>query len=207
MTRAGPSLTPDYFAGLYAGDPDPWRFASSDYERDKYAATLAHLPRDRYAAALEIGCSIGVFTRSLTERCDALLALDVVPSVLDAARARCADRPNARFALRAVPGEWPEGRFDLIVIAEVAYYLDRADLARLAGRVAGALDPGGDIVLVHWTGQTDYPLSGDEAADAFIAQAGFARVLHQARTDQYRLDVLRGGPEIEAAPLPPERAF
>lgn len=195
MTRARSSLSPDYFAGLYADDPDPWRFASSGYERDKYAATLARLPRARYASALEIGCSIGVFTRALAERCDALLALDVVPPVLDAARARCADRPNVRFALGAVPEAWPEGRFDLVVIAEVAYYLDRADLARLVRRVAGAVPPGGDIVLVHWTGQTDYPLSGDEAADGFIADAGFAAVLHQARTERYRLDVLRAKPE------------
>lgn len=188
------SLTPDYFAGLYAGDPDPWLFATSAYERDKYEATLASLPRERYAEALEIGCSIGVFTRRLSERCDALLALDVVPSVLDTARARCAACPNVRFALGAVPQEWPEGRFDLIVIAEVAYYLDRADLARLAGRIADALRPDGDIVLVHWTGPTDYPLSGDEAAETFIAEADCARVVHQERTEQYRLDVLRAKP-------------
>ena len=191
MSREKTSLTPDYFVGLYASDPDPWRFASSAYERDKYRATLASLPRKRYAEALEIGCSIGVFTRRLAERCDALLALDVVPSVLDAARERCAACTNVRFFLGAVPDAWPDGRFDLIVLSEVAYYLDRRDLARLAVRIESALRPGGDVVLVHWTGPTDYPLSGDEAARTFIAQAGFASVLHQERTEQYRLDVLR----------------
>ena len=35
---------PGYFEQLYASDPDPWRFATSDYERDKYAATLDALP-------------------------------------------------------------------------------------------------------------------------------------------------------------------
>lgn len=195
MSRREASLTPDYFAGLYAGDADPWRFATSAYERGKYAATLASLPRRRYAAALEIGCSIGVFTHSLAERCDGLLALDVVPSVLEAARARCAALPHVRFALGAVPGDWPDGCFDLIVISEVAYFLDRADLARLAERVAGALRPEGDVVLVHWTGPTDYPLSGDEAAESFIAMAGFARLQHQQRAEQYRLDILRGIPE------------
>ena len=29
------------FRGLYTADPDPWRFASSPYEAEKYAATLA----------------------------------------------------------------------------------------------------------------------------------------------------------------------
>lgn len=190
--RRPTSLDPDYFKGMYATDPDPWRFASSAYERDKYAATLAALPRSRYASGLEVGCSIGVFTHQLCPRCDALIGLDVVPSVLDAARARCANCPNVSFKLAAVPGDWPDGRFDLIVISEVAYYLDRADLARLVARVEGALLPGADIVLVHWLGVTHYPLSGDDAAEGFIADAqGFARVLKQARTAEYRLDVLR----------------
>jgi hypothetical protein len=37
------SLAPDYFESLYADDPDPWRFASSAYERNKYETTLAAL--------------------------------------------------------------------------------------------------------------------------------------------------------------------
>jgi hypothetical protein len=190
--RRPTTLDTDYFKGMYAHESDPWRFATSAYERDKYAATLAALPRPRYASALDVGCSIGVFTRQLCTRCDALVGLDVVPSVLEAARARCADCPNARFQLTAVPGDWPDGRFDLIVISEVAYYLDRADLARLVARVEGALLPEADIVLVHWLGITHYPLSGDEAAEGFIAGARpFARVLKQARTAEYRLDVLR----------------
>ncbi len=190
--RRSNSLDTDYFRGMYATESDPWRFATSAYERDKYAATLAALPRARYASALDVGCSIGVFTRQLCPRCDVVLGLDVVPSVLDDARARCADWPNAHFQLAAVPGQWPDGRFDLIVISEVAYYLDRADLARLVTRIEGALLPGGDVVLVHWLGVTHYPLSGDDAAEGFIAGAqGFARVLTQQRAAEYRLDVLR----------------
>jgi hypothetical protein len=190
--RRSKSLDTEYFKGMYATESDPWRFASSPYERDKYAATLSALPRAHYASGLEVGCSIGVFTHELCPRCDTLVGLDVVPSVLDAARVRCADCPNARFELAAVPGAWPEGRFDLIVISEVAYYLDRADLARLVARVRGAVLPEADIVLVHWLGVTHYPLSGDEAAEGFIAGAqDFARVLKQSRTDKYRLDVLR----------------
>lgn len=190
--RRTKSLDTEYFKGMYATEADPWRFATSPYERDKYAATLAALPRPHYTSALEIGCSIGVFTHQLCPRCDALLGLDVVPSVLDAARERCADCPNAQIQLAAVPGTWPEGQFDLILISEVAYYLDRADLARLVTRVRGAILPEADIVLVHWLGVTHYPLSGDDAAEGFIEGArDFARVFKQSRTAEYRLDVLR----------------
>lgn len=192
MSRHPTSLSPTYFAGLYADDPDPWRFATSDYERAKYVATLAALPRSRYASALEVGCSIGVLTRQLGSRCKSLTALDVVSSVFDRARAACADQAQIRFRQAAVPGDWPDGRYDLILLSEVAYYLDRADLTRLVACVETALLPGGDIVLVHYLGETDYPLSGDEAADGFIeGSAGFADILAQSRTAEYRLDVLR----------------
>ena len=57
-----------HFEDLYRRSADPWGFASSGYEAAKYAATLAALPRDRYARGLEVGCSIGVFTAALAGR-------------------------------------------------------------------------------------------------------------------------------------------
>ncbi|MFE1600303.1 SAM-dependent methyltransferase [Methylobacterium sp. ID0610] len=192
MSRHAASLPPDYFDARYAVDPDPWRFATSSYERAKYAATLAALTRERYVAALEVGCSIGVLTHALAPRCEALLALDVAEAALAQARARCADRPQVRFARRRIPGAWPPESFDLVLLSEVVYYLDAADVAHLAARLRASLRPGGDVVLVHWTGETDYPLSGDEAAETLIAAAqDFLAVTHQSRTDAYRLDVLR----------------
>ena len=194
MSRRNETLPEDYFAGIYASDPDPWKFTSSAYERDKYAATLAALPRPRYRSAFEPACAIGVFTRALSERCDRLLAADPVLAAVEAARARCADRPSVEIRQGALPANWPEGRFDLIVLAEFLYFLAPPDLAALVRRAGDAIEPGGDLMLVHWIGETDYPQSGDEAAESFIAQAApFAELLHQARTDKYRLDVLRAG--------------
>lgn len=204
MPRHATSLPAEYFDAKYGADPDPWRFATSAYERDKYAATLAALPRARYACALEVGCAIGVLTAELAERCDRLVAVDVAPVALDQARARCAALPNVLIEAARVPGEWPEGRFDLILMSEVVYYLDGDDVERLARRVAAALLGSADIVLVHWTGETDYPLTGDEAAERFIrATVPFARPIHRSRTDAYRLDVLRtGSPEGDGAGEP-----
>ncbi len=192
MSRFETSMPAAYFEALYASDPDPWRFAASPYEQEKYAATLAALPRPHYDSALEVGCSIGVLTRQLAARCASLLSIDVAEEALAQARVRCEDLPNVQFARRRVPGEWPEGSFDLIVLSEVVYYLDRGDVDRLAERVGGAMRAHGDIVLVHWLGETNYSLSGDEAAERFMAaSAGFARPRHQDRTERYRLDVLR----------------
>ncbi len=196
MSRAPHSLPPGYFEALYQAEADPWRFADSAYEREKYAATLAALPRPRYAHALEVGCSIGVLTAQLAARCDRLLAVDAAETALAEARRRCAGLPQVEFRRLWLPDEWPaEGGFDLILLSEVVYYLTAADVGLLAARVRAALRPGGDVLLVHWTGETDYPLAGDAAAELFIASAGpGVGVLRQARHERYRLDLLRAAP-------------
>lgn len=189
--RPRQTLGAAYFRRLYAADPDPWSFATSAYERAKYAATLAALPRARYRAGFEIGCSIGVLTRDLAARCEQLLAVDLLPEVLARARRRCAGLPQVAFARMAVPDEWPAGRFDLIVLSEVGYYLVPADLDRLADLIAAALLPEGHLVMVHWTRATDYPMSGDQVYERLTARAASRlEALAGQRAASYRLDVL-----------------
>ena len=195
MSRHVDSVPPDYFDNLYASNPDPWGFATSSYEHEKYEATLASLPRKSYHAALEIGCSIGVLTQRLAQRCTHLLALDVARPALETARARCADLAHVRFEQAAIPGQWPAGRFDLIVLSEVLYFLSPDDIAASIARMRAALEPGGHLLLVHWLGETHYPLSGDEAAETVIVRGdGWLDVVHQERTPLYRIDVLQAQP-------------
>ena len=83
------------------------------------------------------------------------------------------------------------GAFELILLSEVVYYLSRDDVARLAARVTSSLARGGSVILVHWTGPTNYPLSGDEAAALFIERIGPTCVVERAdRYAEFRLDVL-----------------
>ncbi|MBI1682902.1 class I SAM-dependent DNA methyltransferase [Caulobacter hibisci] len=186
------SLEPGYFEGLYTANPDPWGFETSDYERGKYAATLAALGEERAVRALEVGCSIGVLTRQLAERCDRLLGLDVSETALDQARQRCADLANVEFALLQVPRDPVPGSFDLIVLSEVAYYWDDADLALAANAFRAARVSGGRILLVHWLGETDYPKTADEAVEGLRASLGDAVGVETAqRNADYRLDLWR----------------
>ena len=191
MSRRQSSIPARYFDDLYAGERDPWEFETSAYEQAKYDATLAALPRPRYRRGLEIGCSIGVLTARLAGRCASLVAVDVSEKALDAAHMRCRTLPNVAFENISVPAEWPAGTFDLIMLSEVVYYLDAGDVSRLADRVRASVEPGGHVLLVHWTGTTDYPLSGDEAAELFMTALGrSARRIRQQRTPAYRLDAL-----------------
>jgi cyclopropane fatty-acyl-phospholipid synthase-like methyltransferase len=191
MSEPRQTLKPQYFDALYTADPDPWNFAASPYERAKYTLTLNAMRKPRYRLALEVGCSIGVLTRLLASRCDAVLAIDAVRTPLVQARRRCADVPSVRFEQMFVPEEWPNGVFDLILLSEVVYYLSREDVARLAAKATRSLAPGGSVILVHWTGSTDYPLSGDEAVALFIERIGSTCAVERSdRYSRFRLDVL-----------------
>lgn len=191
MSRASKTVPTAYFDELYASDPDPWKFATSAYEREKYALTLAALPRARYGYALEVGCSIGVLTQDLALRCQHLLALDAAEAPLLEAKRRCAELPGVRFEKMFVPGQWPGGAFDLILLSEMIYYLNANDVSHLASRVARSLRNKADVVLVHWTKETDYPLSGDEACDLFIrGMDGTMAVERCDRHGDFRIDVL-----------------
>jgi cyclopropane fatty-acyl-phospholipid synthase-like methyltransferase len=191
MSESGQTLRPEYFDALYTADPDPRKFAASPYERSKYEITLDAMPKPRYRSALEVGCSIGVLTRSLASRCDTLIAIDAAQTALVEARRRCADLPGVRFEHMFVPEQWPDGAFELILLSEVIYYFSRNDVGQLAARVTNSLAKGGSVILVHWTGPTDYPLSGDEAAALFIERIGPTGVIKRGdRYRQFRLDVL-----------------
>jgi len=155
------TLGADYFAEVYAQRDDPWRLESRWYERRKRAITVASLPQDRYAKALEIGCSIGVLSAELAERCDDLLAIDVSPSAITHARKRYL--PTVRFEVVDAAAEFPDERFDLIVLSEVGYYLSASDLAALLATAIDHLTEGGTVVACHWRHPVaDYPQRGDE---------------------------------------------
>ena len=92
-------------------------------------------------------------------------------------------------------GEWGDG-FDLVVLSEILYYLDTPALALLARRLGKAMAAGAECIAVHWTGDTDYPLSGDRATEQFMAMLPGTRLLG-LRTRHYRLDSWR--PSMDAA--------
>ncbi len=190
-SESAKSLSSEYFDRVYAAKDDPWDFASSEYERDKYADTLASLPRPNYARAFEVGCSIGVLTAQLAQRCDDLLSVDVSEQALDKARQRCSHLPSVHFERMSLPAQQPAGSFELIVISEVAYYWGRADLERAMDVLAAHHAPGGDLILVHWTPPVhDYPLTGDTVHELWLARPEW-QVLTDRHQSKYRLSVLR----------------
>lgn len=185
------SLKPEYFDKVYSENEDPWNFAASQYEAEKYAATLRALTREKYAAAFEIGCSIGVLTEKLAHRCEQLLAVDVSEKALAQARRRCQNLPNVRFELRDVSKKFPDENFDLILVSEVGYYFSKKDWKKLLRKIYEHLNKNGQAALVHWTPFVhDYPQTGDEIHDSYAAFAdGKFKLIKEKRAEKYRLDV------------------
>jgi predicted TPR repeat methyltransferase len=182
------STARSYFEQMYAECDDPWQFATSAYEQRKYALTVASLPRSRYHSAFEPGCSIGILSEQLAPRCERLLATDLVIDTLGAAAERLKRFPHVRVEERAIPEQWPEEIFDLIVLSEVAYYFDEAELLEIMHHIVGSTAQGAHLIAVHWRGETDYPLTGDQTHE-FIARTQKLRGVVHHEEEKFLLDV------------------
>lgn len=180
------SSTAMYFDELYRSSDDPWHLREGWYEHRKRSLTLALLPRPRYRNAFEPGCANGELTAALASRCDALLAADLHETAVRLARERVAGLPQVCVEQRRVPQQWPTeaGPFELIVISELAYYLDAADLETLAARIAASLTPDGTLLACHWRRPFAEALASADAAHAlFDSRCGLSRLAHHDEAD------------------------
>ena len=160
---------------MYSRSTDPWELATRWYEQRKYAITVALLPCQRYQHAFEPGCSIGVLTALLTQRCTRVTATDVAAAALENASRRLtkAGRSDQVTLLRRSMDEpWPPGPFDLVVLSEVGYYLSSDELRAILDRELPKLAIGATVVAAHWRHPVDgYPMSGDATHDVIAARA------------------------------------
>lgn len=178
------TLSSRYFDQMYADAEDPWGFTSRWYEKRKYALTLAMLPAERYSRAFEMGCSIGVLTRQLADRCDDLLACDVAKAAVDSAARRTAACPNVRVEQRTLPDHWPKDQFDLIVASEILYYFGGDDLLTVIGLCQTSLKRGGTLLAAHWRHPVaEYPRSGDSVHQELAARPGLAMLARHQEPD------------------------
>ena len=174
----------EYFDDMYARHNDPWGFDSRWYEERKRSVLLAALPRRRYRSAFEAGCSTGALTAALADRCDHVLAVDLAPAALDRARERLGPRDDVELRRAKLPAEWPEGRFDLVVLSEVAYYWGAGDLDRGLTASVASLTADGHLVACHWRHPVaEYPRSGDSVHDALAVRSDLVRLVRHEEED------------------------
>jgi trans-aconitate methyltransferase len=182
-------VSPPAFEARYRADPDPWNYAASAYERNKYELTLRALSRESYRFAFEPACSIGELTVLLAQRCEHLLATDVSPTAVERARQRCAHLGNVTVECRDLRTQ-PQGQsFDLVVLSEVGYYFGADMLRNIGRRLAGALMAGGELLAVHWLGHSaDHVLHGHEVHTILLRSLPLRHTLDE-RHPGFRIDV------------------
>ncbi len=150
------------------------------YERRKRDLVMACLPRATFRRSFEPGCATGLLTERLARRCDEVLACDCAVRAVDSTRARLARKPNVAVARLAIPDEWPDGCFDLIVLSEVGYYCDDSDA--LVSRVCASLTADGVLVACHWRHPAvEHPRTASEIHDAL--GRGLNRLVHHVGDD------------------------
>lgn len=129
---------------------DPFKYSNDPYELKRLAAMEQALGKGKFKRALEVGCAEGHFSQRLVRRCEAVVCLDISEIALSRAKKAA---PQAEFVRADIRSYEPSGQFDLIVLGDVLYYLDkpgvRAEFERTFDRVKSWLAPGGTLLLAH----------------------------------------------------------
>jgi len=174
-----------YFESLYAASEDPYALRHRWYEARKRALLLAALPQERYRSGYEPGCGIGELTLALSQRCDHLLASDFSAHAVDIARKRTGGLANVHVAHHVLPADWPReaGRFDLIVLSEVGYFLDRNDMHLLAACCQDTLEADGTVVACDWRPDFAQRRLPTQEVHGALASLGLARLAFHEEDD------------------------
>jgi SAM-dependent methyltransferase len=184
------SVPLDHFVGMYEVKTDPWDNATKWSDQRKYAVTMASLLRPRYGRVYEPGCAVGLLTRQLAPRCDELLAVDAVPEAVRQAAAAVSDFSHVTVEQAVLPADLPDGTFDLIVVGDLLYYLSAADLSALLDGLLSRLEPGGEIVAMHYRDRSGATWDGAHVHDALAARPGLERAVHH-EDEWFVVDVLK----------------
>lgn len=175
------------FERLYLESPDPWNYQSSAYERRKYEYVLACALKWRSAAesALEVGCSVGVFSRMLAEHFERVTAIDVSKEAMAAASDYNRDAKNVQFVHSDLQSLDTNGQYDVIFCAEILYYIAEKDVEIVCRQLGKYLSARGIIVLVTGV-PSEHPGSVyfDGWADVFATR--FREVLREIVQDPAR---------------------
>lgn len=149
MSDPRPADTAGYLESIHER-ADPFGYRWRWYEARKRQVLLAALPHRHVGRAWEMGCSNGELTAALAMRCSSLLATDISANAVRHARDRAGHLAGVAVERMRHPGQWPQGRFDLIVMSEVGYYLTCAELADTVQRLHGSLAHEGVLLACHW---------------------------------------------------------
>ncbi len=161
------------FAAKFAGDDDPWRTFTARDEAVKRAAILHAIGHRPVGRVLELASGNGSNSAAIARMALRLDATEGTREGVDLTARAVAAWPRACASLLVLPGRPPRLVYDVIVIAEILYYLSAREMARVAREMAARLRGDGTIVLAHH--RIDYYDFAQHAAGIharFLAETG-----------------------------------
>ncbi|WP_377828002.1 nodulation methyltransferase NodS [Bradyrhizobium lupini] len=128
---------------------DPWRLDDNPFERMRHTQLLRlSLSSGAVSNGLEIGCAAGAFTEKLAPHCKRLTVIDVMPRAIGRAVQRTKRWSHINWAATDILQFSTAELFDLIVVAEVLYYLqDMTQMRTAIDNMVKMLAPGGHLIF------------------------------------------------------------
>jgi 2-polyprenyl-3-methyl-5-hydroxy-6-metoxy-1,4-benzoquinol methylase len=98
---------------------DPWQ-TEHPYNKKAFDEILSLIKMAPHESILEVGCGQGAFTKKLAELTKDVTAIDVSESAIAQAKKNV---NGARFQVSSLENFYPKRRYDVVVCAEILYYI------------------------------------------------------------------------------------
>lgn len=126
----------DEIASLYEG----WTHNSYFYD-----FLNRYVPKD-CRVILEVGCGLGEFTRIIALKSEHVVAVDLSPEMIRAAKSNSKDFRNIDYRIGNILDYiWPDSHFDCIVSIATLHHLPFASMLE---KMAFSLKPGGRLIIL-----------------------------------------------------------
>jgi predicted TPR repeat methyltransferase len=134
-----------YFDHKYKRE-DPYKISAIPSDT-RYTDMLDLLRNNKYSRVLDVGCGEGIFSGMLLEISDSVEGIDISESAIIRAREKYRGYPSLSFAVQDIVNMDSDIRYDLIVCAEILYYLNFGQLLKVISKIIGWLAPGGYLLV------------------------------------------------------------
>lgn len=182
------NINADFFEKMYQKNSDPWGFATVPYELYRYQRICKVINHKRHNLIFEAGCSIGVLTEKLANLADFVEAIDISPTAISLAQARCNYLENVRVTCNSLTDYPYINSPDLIILSEIGYYFDSIEWKKILVQLIKNTPYSFYLLASHWLGtSSDHLLSGDEVHTIVCSMKDLHSV-YSERHDNFRLD-------------------
>lgn len=177
-----------YFDEKYKNNPDPWQFASSTYELDRYEHIYKALSHKQYNLIFEAGCSIGILTKKLSTLASFVTAIDISPTAVSIANQYCSQLNNVSIHCASLTDIHLDKKTDLLILSEIGYYFFAHEWKEIVMNLLSHCAPKTTILASHWLGfSAEHVLSGDEVHNIIQSVDGL-HCEYKERNPLFRLE-------------------